>query len=36
MRALVIQEPGRAVITQVSLPTRRPGEALLGVRRIGL
>lgn len=36
MRALVIQEPGRASIEQVPEPVMKPGEALLKVRRIGL
>lgn len=36
MKALVIQMPGKAVITEVPEPVRKPGEALLKVRRVGL
>jgi threonine dehydrogenase-like Zn-dependent dehydrogenase len=36
VKALVIQEPGRASIEQVPEPVMKPGEALLKVRRIGL
>jgi 2-desacetyl-2-hydroxyethyl bacteriochlorophyllide A dehydrogenase len=36
MRALVIQEPGKAVVAEVPEPVRKQGEALLKVRRVGL
>lgn len=36
MRAFVLEEPGRAVIAQVPEPQRKPGGALLRVRRVGL
>ncbi len=36
MRALILQEPGRASIRQIPEPARKPGEALLKVRRVGL
>lgn len=36
MKALLIEEPGRAIIAEVPEPTRKPGEVLLKVRRVGL
>jgi threonine dehydrogenase-like Zn-dependent dehydrogenase len=36
MKAVVIQEPGKATIENVPEPVMKPGEALLKVRRIGL
>ena len=36
MQALVLPEPGRAVLAQIPDPTPQPGEALLRVRRVGL
>jgi threonine dehydrogenase-like Zn-dependent dehydrogenase len=36
MKALVIQEPGKARIEEVAEPVMKSGEALLKVRRIGL
>lgn len=36
MKALMIQTPGDAVIREVPEPVRKPGEALLKVRRVGL
>jgi threonine dehydrogenase-like Zn-dependent dehydrogenase len=36
VRALFIQEPGRAVIGEIAEPVMKPGEALLKVRRIGM
>ena len=36
MKALVLEEPGRAIIHQIPWPVRQPGEALLQVRRVGL
>jgi threonine dehydrogenase-like Zn-dependent dehydrogenase len=36
MKALVIREPGLAVLDDIPEPTMRPGEALLRVRRVGL
>ena len=36
MRAVVIQEPGKASIEEVPEPIMKPGDALLKVRRIGL
>jgi 2-desacetyl-2-hydroxyethyl bacteriochlorophyllide A dehydrogenase len=36
MKALMLEGPGKAAITAVSKPVRKPGEALLRVRRVGL
>lgn len=36
MKACILEGPGRAVIGEVPEPGRKPGEALLKVRRIGL
>ena len=36
MKALVMEQPGRAVLADVPMPVRKPGEALLRVRRVGL
>jgi threonine dehydrogenase-like Zn-dependent dehydrogenase len=36
MQAILMPEPGRAVVTTVPDPLPRPGEALLRVRRVGL
>jgi threonine dehydrogenase-like Zn-dependent dehydrogenase len=36
MKALVIEEPGKATIEEIPEPVMKPGEALLKVRRIGL
>ena len=36
MKAIVLEEPGRAVLTNVAEPRRREDEVLLAVRRIGL
>lgn len=36
MKALILEEPGRAVLSEVPKPNRKPGEALLRVRRVGL
>lgn len=36
MKALVIQEPGKAVVAEIPRPVRKSGEALLKVRRVGL
>ncbi len=36
MQALVLPEPGRAVLAQIPDPIPQPGEALLRVRRVGL
>lgn len=36
MKALRLEQPGKAVIAEVSEPNRKPGEALLKVRRVGL
>lgn len=36
MKAIVLEEPGRAVVKDVAEPRRGDGEVLLAVRRIGL
>lgn len=36
MKALILEEPGKAVIAEVPKPNRKPGEAMLRVRRVGL
>ena len=36
MKATMLQEPGRAIIAEIPKPVRKPGEALLRVRRVGL
>lgn len=36
MKAFILEEPGKAIIGEVSEPVRKPGEALLKVRRVGL
>lgn len=36
MKALILEQPGKAVIAAVAKPNRKPGEALLRVRRVGL
>ena len=36
MKALVLREPGNAMIEEIGAPVRQPGEALLKVRRVGL
>lgn len=36
MKALILEQPGRAVIAPVPKPVRNSGEALLKVRRVGL
>ena len=36
MKALILEQPGKAVVAAVPKPNRKPGEALLRVRRVGL
>ena len=36
MKALVLREPGVAIIEEIAVPEVQPGEALLRVRRLGL
>jgi threonine dehydrogenase-like Zn-dependent dehydrogenase len=36
MKAVVVEEPGKAVLVDISEPSNKPGEALLQVRMIGL